>query len=712
MLTAESAFALFLMLAIASVVYYIANRFKLPFTVLLTFVGILLVPLSTFETFSFLREFQLTPELLFFIFLPTLLFESAYNMNIRRVVDDIKPILLLAIFGYLLSSFLIGGGLWFFFDLIGLSVPFMVTLLFGALISATDPVAVLALFKEFGAPRRLTLIFEGESLLNDATALALFVIVLGLIESGATGAGLALGGVTFFTMLVGGTLLGFLVATLFAQLMNLFRNNEIVAITIMIVVAHSTFLLAELLNHEFRHVGLTAIQFSPIIATTAAAILMGNYSRFKLRPSAEEFVEKFWGQFAFMANSLVFILVGFLFASVPDGAGILLLPVIIAVLVVALSRALSIYVTIIPFNVLFKNERIPLAWQHLLSWGSLRGALAVMLVLLVPADLTVPGWSLAIGVQDFLLVLTVACIFVTLFLKAPLIGPMMRRLNVGNLNELELVARSHAEAIVEGTIIEKVKTFSEKGYIPTPIAQKMISEHERELKKVTASFQGENTQERQLSTKVLGLYIIGHEKQVLKELLTFDEVNERVFKRVYGKLVIQAEAIESGAAVNPSMVRDYRDLFENGAEWVRSLFVKSTSKEGIRQDYLYYRTQALLAKKVLKELRRISEEFSTPVFDPSLIEEEKKRFEEYLEKALAEKQSLRSAHTDIIEALDVTLAHRSVYRIEDRYLERLHHREMLTPKLFITLRDKYEKEEMMEKTVTQAALQKAEKKRG
>lgn len=711
MLTAGSAFALFLMLAMASVVHYIANRFSLPFTVLLTFVGILLVPLSGFEAFSFLREFQLTPELLFYIFLPTLLFESAYNMNIRRIVDDIKPILLLAVVGYLLSSFLIGGGVWFFFGLIGFEIPFIVALLFGALISATDPVAVLALFKEYGAPRRLTLIFEGESLLNDATALALFVIVLGLLETGFTGGGIALGGVTFLAMLIGGLVLGFLISGLFVQLMNLFRNNEIVAITIMIVVAHLTFLIAELLNHEFQNLGLSAIQFSPIIATTAASILMGNYGRFKLKPSAEEFVEKFWGQFAFMANSLVFILVGFLFASIPTGAESLILPVLIAVLVVAVSRAISIYGTIIPFNWFTSKEKIPLSWQHLLSWGSLRGALAVMLVLLVPADIVIPGWTLDIGVQDFLLVLTVACIFVTLFIKAPLIGPLMRKFNVGNLTSLEVVSGNHAQAVIEGTIIEKIKTFAEKGYIPRAVADRMIAEHEMELTKNRDAYRLDLHPElKVLSEKVLGLYIIGLEKEVLKELLTFDEINERVFKRINGKLVIQGEDIEAGRALELSKVRDHRDFFENVAEWMRTLFFSKATHEDLRQDYLYYRTQALLARKVLKELRRISDEFSTPVFDETLMQAEKERYQTYLAEAERVAEAVKAKNPKVVDALDVTLAHRSVYRIEERYLDRLKHRDMLTPKLHITLRDRYEKEAMMEQTVTRAALHAAQKK--
>lgn len=694
MLTAGSAFAFFTLLALASVVYYLARRFRLPYTVLLTLFGVLLVPLSTIEPFSFFRELSLTPELLFFIFLPTLLFETAYNMNIRRVVDEFTPIMLLSVLGYLASSFLIGGGLYVAFDFLGLGVPFLITLLFGALISATDPVAVLALFKEYGAPRRLSLIFEGESLMNDATALALFVVVLSLIDAGLSGGTLTLGALTFVTMLVGGALLGLLVGLLFTLAIGVFKNNEIVAITLMIVLAHSTFLLAEIANHELRDLGLAALQFSPIIATTAASLLMGNYGRFKVLPRAEEFIEKFWSQFAFMANSVVFILVGFLFASVPSGTDGLLLPVVLTVLVVAAARALSIYGTLIPFNILApQSERIPASWQHLLAWGSLRGALAVMLVLLIPANLTVPGWSLALSVQEFLLVLTVSCIFVTLFIKAPTIGPLIRKLKLDELTPLETVASLEARALIYGATVLKLRAFAEKGYIPDHIAARLIATTEERFNEAVALCQREGIAEvGALAERALGLYIIGLEKEVLKELLTFSEVGERTFKQLYGKLTIQSEAIERGD-VDPSgrVERDHRDFFENIAAAVYAPFRKST-RASLIDEYLFHRTQAILARKVLKELAILTSELETPVFTRDTIERARAKYATYHERAHNEAKRIHDAHEDAIGALDETLAYRSMYRVEERVLERLLRRELVSPKLYIALHHEYEEE--------------------
>jgi len=148
MLTANATLAIFAMLGISSLAIFWARRVKIPHTVFLVIIGLAIELLAQIPTFSFFTDFSLTPELLFFLLLPTLLFESAYNINVRRMIEDTPAILILSILGLLVSSLIIGGALYFLLQLLGLSVPFILTLIFGALISATDPVAVLALFKE------------------------------------------------------------------------------------------------------------------------------------------------------------------------------------------------------------------------------------------------------------------------------------------------------------------------------------------------------------------------------------------------------------------------------------------------------------------------------------------------------------------------------------------------------------------------------------
>lgn len=274
-----SVLSLFTLLTISSVTYFAAQRIKVPYTVLLVAVGLFLVPLSDFPLFHFLQEFTLTPELLFYIFLPILIFESAYNIPIRKIEENVWSISFLSVISLLISALFIAGALFFIFDLIGLALPFIVLLLFAALISATDPVAVLALFKEYGAPRRLSLIFEGESLFNDGTAVALFLIVLEIAIIGFHGVPSVLEGVFLFsTMVAGGILFGLFTGALFSRGIQMTRSNEGVSIMLMMVSAHITFILSEIISEHFVIYG-QEIKFSSIIATTVAAMFIGNYGR-------------------------------------------------------------------------------------------------------------------------------------------------------------------------------------------------------------------------------------------------------------------------------------------------------------------------------------------------------------------------------------------------------------------------------------------------
>ena len=169
------------LLTVAMVAAGICRNIPVPYTVLLVILGILLGSAArNWSEFEPLLAFQLTPELVLFLFLPALIFESALNLDARQMRKDIAPIMVVAIPALLISTFFIGIGLWLVID-----IDFLLALLFGALISATDPVAVISIFKELGAPRRLTILVEGESLLNDATAIVLFKIILGLIVGGA-----------------------------------------------------------------------------------------------------------------------------------------------------------------------------------------------------------------------------------------------------------------------------------------------------------------------------------------------------------------------------------------------------------------------------------------------------------------------------------------------------------------------------------------------
>jgi len=318
--------SIFTLMLIALGVNLLAAKIRLPYTVLLVIVGSLLVPLSQIETLSFISSFQLTPESLFFVFLPILIFESAYNMKFRDVKENKYSMGILAVLGLLISIVFIGFVGHWALHFMGRDVPLLVTLLFGAIISSTDPVAVLSLFKEYGAPHRLTLIFEGESLFNDATSFALFLVFLDIFVHGYTGFPTILEGLfSFTTMLLGGIVFGLLMGFMFSKLIQLVKGNEHLEITLTLLVAHFTFILTELISEHLIILG-HEIHLSSIISTLISSMVMGNYGRFKMSHGVEEYMEKFWSYFAFVSNSLVFILMGLMFANLSIELKIAILP--------------------------------------------------------------------------------------------------------------------------------------------------------------------------------------------------------------------------------------------------------------------------------------------------------------------------------------------------------------------------------------------------
>ncbi len=685
MLTAEAALAIFTMFGISSLAVFWAKRFRLPHTVFLVIIGLLIGFISQISYFGFFREFTFTPELLFFLLLPTLIFESAYNINIRRIVDDFGAIMLLAILGLVVSTVVIAIALYFLLGLLGLYVPFIVTLLFGALISATDPVAVLALFKEFGAPRRLSLIFEGESLFNDATAVALFFILLGVAELGFNGVSTIIDGtITFTSMLVGGVIFGVIIGLIFAKLIGYTRDNEIASITLTIVLAHVTFLLSEILSHHLV-LGSQHLPISPIIATTVASLLMGNYGRSKIHPKAEEFVEKLWAQLAFLSNSLIFILIGILAVPIMKLDFTMLTIIISTVLIVAVARAVSIYPVVGAYNKVVTDENnIPMSWQHLLSWGSLRGAIAVTMVLLIPDELVVDGWNLAISPKEFLLSLTIGCIFATLFIKATTMKRFMNKLDLDSLTKLEEVEIQEARAIIHHEVNERIAVYQARGYIDTPVANELTKSHQEQYERACLELSSPSTKE--LSLRVLRMYAIGIEKKHLKELYHHNEVSELVYRRLSGKLQLQLEAIENGnLAPDMSLHTDKKDIFDRLETFIFKLIGKDNSRQSVDDLYMYYRAQMIISRKVLKELTAIDALSAEHIFSKEALNHVINLYTTFKEKSQKKMEDTATTFADHYHKLSYALATHGVSKIQENVLHELYERELITPKLYITL---------------------------
>jgi CPA1 family monovalent cation:H+ antiporter len=676
-------FTLFGLLACSSLLYIIAQKIKLPYTVLLVLFGSLLVPFAFTESGKFLAEFHLTPEILFYVFLPVLVFESAYNMKIQSIVENIRSISLLAIVGLVVSAFSIAGLLFYILPLIGITIPFIVLLLFGVLISATDPVAVLALFKEFGAPKRLSLIFEGESLFNDATAVALFFVVLDIATSGFHGAASLLEGTVMFTsMIVLGTLFGFGMGLVTSKLIQYVRSSDFASITLGLVSAHITFIAAEFISHHM-HVGAYHFAISPIIATTVAAMVLGNYGRSKISPLAEEFVDKFWGQLAFISNSLVFVLVGLLSITLPIAFPQFIVPILITVLVVALSRAISIYPVIGLLNMTKTEKYIPMSWQHLLSWGSLRGALAVTMVLLIPADFAPAGWVYDFSVREFVLALTVGCIYATLFVKATSMGYVIRKMKIDELSEFGKVQFAFAEGLVASRTLRRLEAFKERGYVGKGSYEEYKAKYTQMLNEAVAVLRPH----KELTERAMKQFFVGEERDALKYIFAYNELSESVYKRILRKLNLQHEALENGEVLPEHEQEDKRDVFEWIVSRLRKFIVRQTKDDLSRDQYSYYKTQKIIAEKVLKETSQFADGYYEKLELAEDIKKECARYESYvrdLEKKIAE---FPATDSHIVSEQDKYIRG-SLLKKQKRLLESLSANKVLDPGVAILLEER------------------------
>lgn len=687
------------LLFVSCFTYIFSKKINFPYTVLLVLIGLILVPLSKVGLFSFVDDFQLTPGILFFVFLPVLLFESAYNINYRHLIKSWKSISSLAIFGLLISAVIIAAWLFFVFPFVGLEIPFIICLLFWVLISATDPVAVLSIFKSIWAPRKLALIFEWESLFNDGTAVAVFLVILWVIlEWGIiTWETYVLWAWKFLSMLFWGILFWVATGVLFSKIIGKIKNNEEVEIVLTMLLAHITFIWAEVITHH-----IPMLPISGVIATVIASIIIWNYGRYKITPRVEAHMQKFWEFFAFVSNSIVFILLWLILSSIDTEVLKMIPMMLIAIPVVMVARAISVYIPLSIINFFkMEEESIPKSWQHLLSWGSLRGALALMMVLMIPGewhenfDQMIAfeqsiGWEYGFHIKDFLLILTITNIMFTLFVKAPTISYMMRKMGVDKLHKLESFEHEEGKILANFKILQKLNTSYKKAYLTQNEYDELKTTYTKKLNHAVATMKeilkDSKSEANTLIRRAISLHALGIEKQYLKSLFFYNEIDEKNFKYILRKIEKQMERIENE---NPQLRKfsngemDY-DFFSRCAI---KTFRNSTS---VVDTYIRNRARVIITRKVIKELKALSEiEFG---FDNAIFDEVITLYASFNKVADEKRIRIFSDHKATINAVESRLVNKSLLKLEEKVIKDLYNKEIITPKLYIKFKEEVEEE--------------------
>jgi len=348
------------LLLIACVVAMVARWLKQPYTIALVLVG-----LGVAVT-KLTPDIHISHDVTFVLILPPLLFQGAMHMDLSRLKDNWKSISLLAVPGVVFSTLFIGFVLRYVWG-----IDFMYALLFGALITPTDPISVLAILKQVGAPERLRVILEGESLFNDGTGVVVFSVILGILtghdhfQFGPTA-------MKFLMVTGGGTAVGALTGYIVYRILKNI-DDHLLEVALTVVLVFGTPLLAE------------SLHCSGIIAVVVAGLITGNYGRlYSMSGKTRETLETFWEVIDFIVNSLLFLVIGIALQEISGGDVRFLWPGLIAgIVVVIASRVMVVYPMVALHNRL-PGEKIPQAWSHILFWGGLKGSIPMALVVGLP----------------------------------------------------------------------------------------------------------------------------------------------------------------------------------------------------------------------------------------------------------------------------------------------------------------------------------------
>jgi CPA1 family monovalent cation:H+ antiporter len=315
------------LLFVAAMVAVVVRRIRLPYTVALVLVGLFL---SFFPNFL---NFTVSEDLILAILVPPLIFEATLHIPWKSLRKDLGVILLLAIGGTLVGTFLVGSLVVQF-----LGLPWVAALAFGALISATDPVAVIAFFRNMGVSKRLTILVEGESLFNDGVAIVIFnlAVAAGTVSGATFGLGTAVQ--EFFIVAFGGIALGLVLGYVVSYIILKNVDDHLIETATTVALAFGSFVIAESFGDI---IGVEGLHFSGILAVVAAGMLVGNIGFENTSPTTRITLDNFWEFLTFAVNSLVFLVIGLeieVSQLQPN-----LVPILVAVAAILLSRVVIIY---------------------------------------------------------------------------------------------------------------------------------------------------------------------------------------------------------------------------------------------------------------------------------------------------------------------------------------------------------------------------------
>jgi CPA1 family monovalent cation:H+ antiporter len=517
------------LLLIAMLVGIMARRLRMPYTVGLVIVG------ATLTLLYKPLQLEVEPDLILGIFVPPLIFEAAFHLPIDELRRNLGSISALAIGGVLLTTFLVGGIVHY-----GTGIAMANAIIFGAIIAATDPVAVIALFRSLGVPKRLQILLEGESLFNDGTATVIFNIA---VAAAITGSFSVLNGTRTFLYSAGiglgtGFVLGLLASFVISRV-----DDHLIETTFTFVLAYGAYIVAEMLDS------------SGVLAVVAAGLVNGNIGPRGMSSTTRLVVFNFWEFMAFLANSFVFLLIG-LIVDVPlmisNWSAILW-----GILAALLSRLIVIYGLFPP------TEKIPQSWKHILFSGGLRGAMSLALVLGLPIQL-----GSAINAQ--LRAMVFGLILFTLLIQGTSMSWLVKRLGiVQRSEERDEYDLRRARASTTRAAYDHLKKIYREGLISNHIWELITGTIQPYTEELTDSMQVILKKHPEVETEELDATwreFLQYQRLALAELLANRGLTEDVFNELASRIDDQLASSQIAWSSAQDMDKDLWQLHSSPSE--------------------------------------------------------------------------------------------------------------------------------------------------
>ena len=410
----------------------LAGRLRLPYTVLLAIagcgIGILVhfhgwAPRVVGDVLNSINHFQISSETFLTVFLPVLLFESALAMNVRRLMDDAGPILMMAIVAVAVCALAVG----FTLNMLS-SYGLVICLLLGGIVATTDPAAVIGIFRDVGAPKRLTTLVEGESLLNDAASIALYSVLVGVLAGRGE---LTLNAVAtdFFIQFAGGGAAGYAFGRVACTLFKFLRGFRTAEITLTLTLAYLTYFVSQ------HYLGV-----SGVVATVVAGLVVGSTGRTRMGPTTFDHLTSAWEQFGFWANSLIFLFAAMLIPRIMADTTWSDIGLILALFVTTLVARGAVVFGLLPLlRYTPLRSRVSHTYKIAMTWGGLRGAVSLALALAVTEQPSIPE-----DARHFVAVATTGFVLMTLFINGISLRPLVSALGLNQLSRTDRAIRNQA----------------------------------------------------------------------------------------------------------------------------------------------------------------------------------------------------------------------------------------------------------------------------